>query len=746
MMMMRLLFIAVLFLASTCAKETETRVCNPRTVLLNLSCVEDLAGADGAEIIATRDDGVMARFVTEIGCPGKRGFEVRMAKNYAEGQTLQVNVTPTTAGVPVGPPTVLEAVRLEPSCTATTIALSARPLDPKVEMDASTEMDANLPPQPDADPLACPLGSLGCPCNGQECASGLVCLEATCATLTCGDGVIDADEECDLGTQGNTGAYGTCSVACKRAPHCGDGIQNGSEECDDGNPTGTDLCSNACAACVNREGFRECGGACLADAECCPGVPCGQPDSCTGSILTPQSVCSTEAKCPAATPIPCDSFLTCADANACRTRCTADDQCTTGRRCVGGTCVTPSCGNGAIEGEDCDDGNKNDLDLCSNACVPCSKRNGYKACGVTCLAAASCCPGEACAPQSCSGATFTPAQTCNGSGQCSAGTPSACPNNLVCEGSSCRPSCTMDAHCANGTKCFNGACITPVCGNGAVEPGEECDEGAQNGAGKTCLASCKSNSCSDSKPCAAGSYCEGGGCKMKKAAGAMCSSAESCGSGNCVDDRCCVSPSCGLCLTCGNAAGTCQPAAAGSDPNNDCPAGGCATGSCNGSGACGVQPSGFVCGPGRCDGLAIAVGPRTCNASGVCQAEPAPVMCTAVKCSKGVCPADCSAGCQDKIACVENRCDGMVGSMTDVRIGDRLVWGDANGVEQNAHAYCRLLGYDMVASYEIEPCGLRDEAYEAYYNVAKGYWETGFAGQNVCRPALRKVVCEDFDN
>jgi fibro-slime domain-containing protein len=55
-------------------------------------------------------------------------------------------------------------------------------------------------------------------------------------TSHCGDGVVTADEACDLGTANNTGAYGTCNADCTLPSRCGDGVVDTSdgEECDNG--------------------------------------------------------------------------------------------------------------------------------------------------------------------------------------------------------------------------------------------------------------------------------------------------------------------------------------------------------------------------------------------------------------------------------------------------------------------------------------------------------------------------------
>ncbi len=57
----------------------------------------------------------------------------------------------------------------------------------------------------------------------------------TCEPL-CGDGIVTADEACDLGQAANTGAHGGCNPDCTLAPYCGDGLvdDDAGEECDDG--------------------------------------------------------------------------------------------------------------------------------------------------------------------------------------------------------------------------------------------------------------------------------------------------------------------------------------------------------------------------------------------------------------------------------------------------------------------------------------------------------------------------------
>ncbi len=63
---------------------------------------------------------------------------------------------------------------------------------------------------------------------------------------TCGDGVVQAPEQCDNGT--NAGGYGQCAPGCILGPRCGDGVVQPEygEDCDDGNTNNNDACSNTC--------------------------------------------------------------------------------------------------------------------------------------------------------------------------------------------------------------------------------------------------------------------------------------------------------------------------------------------------------------------------------------------------------------------------------------------------------------------------------------------------------------------
>jgi len=127
----------------------------------------------------------------------------------------------------------------------------------------------------------------------------------------CGDGVVDAGEQCDDGNTNNTDA---CRNNCT-LPLCGDGILDAGEACDDGNTNNTDACRNNCT-------IPRCGDGILDAGEQCD----------DGNTV---------------------------DTDQCRNNCT----------------IPPPplfCGDGIVQperGEQCDDGNTNNNDACRNDCT-----------------------------------------------------------------------------------------------------------------------------------------------------------------------------------------------------------------------------------------------------------------------------------------------------------------------------------------------------------------------------------------
>ena len=80
--------------------------------------------------------------------------------------------------------------------------------------------------------------------NGDGCS-------ATCTveapTSICGDGVVNAGEQCDDGNQVNgDGCSATCIIEVLRATVCGNGDVTAPEQCDDGNLVNGDGCDDTC--------------------------------------------------------------------------------------------------------------------------------------------------------------------------------------------------------------------------------------------------------------------------------------------------------------------------------------------------------------------------------------------------------------------------------------------------------------------------------------------------------------------
>ena len=74
------------------------------------------------------------------------------------------------------------------------------------------------------------------PLNGTPCGSGKYCENGACTTLTqtCGDGIVESPEQCDLGSANGTGqgCTSSCQFECQADGDCSDGnLCNGTETC-----------------------------------------------------------------------------------------------------------------------------------------------------------------------------------------------------------------------------------------------------------------------------------------------------------------------------------------------------------------------------------------------------------------------------------------------------------------------------------------------------------------------------------
>ncbi len=178
----------------------------------------------------------------------------------------------------------------------------------------------------------------------------------------CGDGTLDANEECD---DGNTDSADGCSSICLNEGSryvdavCGDGTvdhadEDGGEDCDDGNTENDDGCSSQClyegSVSIN-DVDSTCGnGTVPEDGEDCEGTLGDDSDGCSDWCL---NLGTTQC------------VWVCSDTGV---SCSQNDDCTG----AGATCdpiSEPCCGNSSIEdGEDCD-GGQNGEDGCSSECL-----------------------------------------------------------------------------------------------------------------------------------------------------------------------------------------------------------------------------------------------------------------------------------------------------------------------------------------------------------------------------------------
>lgn len=72
-----------------------------------------------------------------------------------------------------------------------------------------------------------------------------------CHVASCGDGVVDTNEQCD---DGNNVDGDGCSSTCTVEAFCGDGTLDPTEQCDDGNNQSGDGCSSTCTSEGGGEG------------------------------------------------------------------------------------------------------------------------------------------------------------------------------------------------------------------------------------------------------------------------------------------------------------------------------------------------------------------------------------------------------------------------------------------------------------------------------------------------------------
>jgi cysteine-rich repeat protein len=247
------------------------------------------------------------------------------------------------------------------------------------------------------------------------------------------------------GGMGGGGAGGTTVVI---PAVCGNGKKEGSEGCDDGNTAGSDGCTFDCKV--------EVGYVCPV-----PGQPCVEALGCGNGIVTADETCDDgNTKSGDGCSADC---LTIEDGWECRVP---------GQRC------TPECGDSKLIGyENCDDGNANSGDGCSSTC---QVEPGYDCFEI----------GKACTRSECGNGKRERNELCD-CGDDPNNLPSGCqaPNGFFYgDGKGCSTMCTPEPICLDASGKTQ-ACTT-TCGDGNVDPGEDCDDGNMTDS-DGCSSACK---------------------------------------------------------------------------------------------------------------------------------------------------------------------------------------------------------------------------------------------------------------
>ena len=379
----------------------------------------------------------------------------------------------------------------------------------------------------------------------------------------CGDNIVNqASEECD-GTAG-VGANQYCSANCTLVdlPYCGDGsVNQASEECDDGNNSNGDGCS---ATCLVETPPPYCGDGVVNQT----GEECDDGNNANGDGCS--ATCIIEVPAPY-----------CGDGSVNQ----ASEECDDGNNLDGDGCSAsclveppaPFCGDGNLDqGEQCDDGNNTNGDGCSAVCTI-EPPAPYCGDGTVNQASEQCDDGNNQDGDGCSATCIieTPAPYCGdgtvnqSSEQCDDG------NNQ--DGDGCSASCIIEApapYCGDGTinqpseACDDGnnqdgdGCSStctielpaPFCGDGNLDQGEQCDDGNnQNGDGcsATCVIETTQPYCGDGN-LDPGEECDDGNLRVNDGCSAICTvevpqcgngfveQGEACDDGNNVNDDACT--------------------------------------------------------------------------------------------------------------------------------------------------------------------------------------------------------------
>jgi len=460
-------------------------------------------------------------------------------------------------------------------------------------------------------------------CGGNtDCTSPNVCTATSCGKYPIGSACA-ANTDCNSNfcAQGyccNTACTGTCQSCA---------LTNSIGTCTNV-PSGQDplaQCTDAGATSCGNNGFCSGAGACQKYAA---GTQCA-PASCTGSTQAPASVCNGTGTCTPPTTVSCGAYACDTTNKICKITCTVDGDCTAPNICNAGTCTLAPLGHTCTVAGACASGLCQQgvccASTCSGTCASCALTGTLGTCtnitagtdplaacadatAATCGTDGTCdgsgkcrlyASGTVCAPQSCSGSTFTPTRNCDGTGVCKTVSASLC-TPYACDTTNnvCNTTCGATTDCASPNTCNT---TTNSCG--LLSQGAACTADNQ------CVASA--------------AHCQQGVCCATTCT-ANCSS--------------CAIPT---------SLGTCISVPAGQDPLSQCTdatAATCGTnGFCDGGGKCQIYASGTTCIAATCSTSTLHPA-STCTGTGTgACVTPATSSCTPFICGTNACKTTCTA-------------------------------------------------------------------------------------------------------
>ncbi len=435
-------------------------------------------------------------------------------------------------------------------------------------------------------------------------------------------------------------------VAC---PGCGDGVVQAGEQCDDGNETGGDCCSAACQ--LEADGSSCDDGLFCTVSESCNAGQCGQAASrdCSDSdSQCGQGVCSeAEGQCVA-------------DAHDDGTVCDDGLYCSTNDQCVAGQCTSGGARDCSALDTQCTEGQcSEDEDLCSSVA-----RDD----GIVCNDGLYCTVTDQCSGGQCGG---DPRDCSELDGQCQTGVCSEEADSCASLARDDGTVCDDGLYCSTNDQCVDGQCT----GGGPRDCSAldtQCTEGQCSEAENDCISEdlAAGTACDDGLFCTASDACNAGSCTGD---GDPCGELAECERHCNEQNDLCLTPAGTACTDDGNACtdDSCDAAGACAHTNNSAPcddndacttADQCAAGQCAGGQA-------VVCDDGLvCNGL------ESCDSAAGCVAGQAVLCNDAIDCTLDLCdeqeggclyyPDDWA--CRDDDLCSLDSCSAETGCSHDV--------------------------------------------------------------------------------